>query len=386
MQQQGGAQQSDHTSNFFWLIALLVGIGVVIWWTESQDVVKGVFWLRLREIDLLRWFADVWIPVAQFLHLPSMKLSKLDSIQQYLQNTSPKDVTWNMFAAINAELGRWIRYPTIIILLSIATVVGFRATSQFRHEYNMKTLRVVGQEVWPQITPVLSLDLVKENIDKGPWAMSKSPLNFCREHDLLSLKTIAGKKVYFLKQKPSYRLFALQLGPMWKGIDFLPIHIKALVVIFLARATGQRPIANALLKQIAASAASGKLDFAGVSDQLKKFKDHRIVKWLEKRHAYMTTLMASLLEISRSDGVLASAEFLWLKPVDRRMWYILNNVGRRTAFVEVAGAYSHWLAEKKVGRALKTPMVKGAVDALDETLQNILFVEEGDQWRTVNAD
>ena len=378
MQPQGGAQQSDHTSNFFWLVALLVGIGVVIWWTESRAVVSFVFWLRIHEIQLIRWVAELWIPTAHFLHLPAMNLSRLDAIQKYMQTASPKAVTWNMFAAINAEIGQWMRYPTIIILLSIAIVVGFRATSQFRHTYNMKTLRVVDQEVWPQITPVLSLDLVKENINQGPWAMSKAPLDFCREHDLLSLKTIAGKKVYFLKQKPSYRLFALQLGPMWKGIDFLPIHIKALAVIFLARATGQRPIANALLKQISASASSGKLDFTGVSDQLKKFKDHRIVKWLEKRHSYMTTLMASLLEISRSDGVLASAEFLWLKPVDRRMWYVLNNVGRRTAFVEVAGAYSHWVAEKKVGRALKTPMVKGAVDALDETLQkNFFFGERG---------
>jgi hypothetical protein len=32
-------------------------------------------------------------------------------------------------------------------------------------------------------------------------------------------------------------------------------------------------------------------------------------------------------------------------------------------------------------------MVKGAVDALDETLQSVLFVEAGDQWRsTANAD
>ena len=39
-----------------------------------------------------------------------------------------------------------------------------------------------------------------------------------------------------------------------------------------------------------------------------------------------------------------------------------------------------------MGRALKTPMVKGAVDALDEALQTILVVEKGDQWRDVKED
>ena len=65
---------------------------------------------------------------------------------------------------------------------------------------------------------------------------------------------------------------------------------------------------------------------------------------------------------------------------------MLNTVGRQSAVVEVAGSFSHWQAEKKVGRALKTPMIKGAVDALEESLQNILHVEAGDQWRTTNAD
>jgi intracellular multiplication protein IcmP len=386
MQQGGGGQgQGDHTSNFFWTIGLVVAAGVIFWWVDSRYVVIPVFWLRVHEIDLLRLIYNAWTPVANFLHITPPDLQKLGAIQQYMQKTNPGDVTWKIFSAINADLGEWMRYPVMIILLVIAGFVGMHVTGQFHHDYNMKTLRAVGQEVWPQITPIISLDLVKEDIDKGPWAMSKPPLEFCREHDLLSVKIISMKKVYFLKQKPSYRLFALQLGPMWKGIDYLPIHIKAIAVICLARATGQRPIAKKLLSQIAASAASGKLDFTGVSDHLKTFRDHKIILWLEKRHAYMTSLMASLLEIGRSDGVLASAEFLWLKPLDRRMWFMLNNVGRRTAFVEVAGAYSHWKAEQKVGRALKTPMVKGAVDALDETLQNILFVEEGDQWRTTSA-
>src|SRR5262249_47727793 len=150
----------------------------------------------------------------------------------------------------------------------------------------------------------------------------------------------------------------LQLGPTWSGVHKLPIEIKALAVIFIARALREREIADNFLTQIAQSAASGRLNFVGVEKQLENYANSKPIKWLETRHAYVYTLMASLLELARTDGVLASAEFLWVKPVNRRLWYILNSVGRTTAVVEVSGVYAHWLAEKQLGQSIKTPMVK----------------------------
>lgn len=384
--QAGGQQQTDQTANFFWLICILCGAAIIFWWVDKKYIVAPVFFIRDVEIDMVRWLTLLWLPIAQFLHLPAPNIDRLNAIKVYIQQANPSKVSWVKFAAINAEFGRWVRYPVMLILLGLAAFAMFRRGGQFQHKYDMKSLRVVGQEVWPQITPIISLDLVKQDIDTGPWSMAVPPLDFARQGDLLLTKVVAAKKIWVLKQKPAYRLFVLQLGSLWKGLAHLPIHTKALAFIFLARATGKRSEATDMLKQIAASAATGKLDFMDVSQKLKQFYDHPIIKWLEKRHAYTYTLLASLLEIARSDGVLASAEFLWLKPVDRRLWFVLNSVGRRTAVVEVAGVFSHWKAEKKVGRALKTPMVKGAVDALDEALQTILVVEEGDQWRAVKGD
>lgn len=384
--QPGGQQQTDQTANFFWLLCIICGAFIIFWWVDEKYVVAPVFFIRDIEIDAVRWLAHLWMPIAKFFHLPLLNLEQLDALESYTQSADPAQVGWTKFAAINAEFGRWVRYPVMLILIALAVFSYLRRGAQFQHTYTMKSLRVVGQEVWPQITPIISLDLVKEDIDTGPWAMAVPPLNFSRQHDLLTTKVVAAKKIWILKQKPAYRLFVMQLGPLWKGLAYLPIHSKALAYIFLARATGQRPAANSVLKQIAVSASSGKLDFTDISEKLKTFYDNGIIKWLEKRHAYTSTLLASLLEIARSDGVLASAEFLWLKPVDRRLWFVLNSVGRRTSVVEVSGVYSHWKAEKKVGRALKTPMVKGAVDALDEALQTILVVEEGDQWRAVKED
>ncbi|MBS0351351.1 MAG: type IVB secretion system coupling complex protein DotM/IcmP, partial [Proteobacteria bacterium] len=229
---------------------------------------------------------------------------------------------------------------------------------------------------------ILSLDLLKEDLEAGPWAMAKVPLEFCKEHNMLIIgEGEDNKLVWKLKPEPAYRVFALQIGAPWRGVQpAMPIHIKALLVIFLARALRQREVANRFLKQISASAAHGKLDFSGIEEQLEQYKDAKPLKWLEKRHAYVGTLLASLLEMARIDGVLASAEFLWLKPVDRKMWYMLNSVGRQTAVVEVAGLFGHWHAEKKLKRPLKNPMVREAVQALEDEVQRILYIPETEKW------
>src|SRR3990167_725602 len=321
-----GQQQTDQTASFFWLLCLLVGTAMLFWWFERQYIVMPAFWIRSYEIDGIYFLAQYWTPIAHFLHLPSPNLRELSAIQQFIYDANPAKIDWAKFATVNAVIGKWMRFPIMVILLILAFFAYMRGSTQFQHAYSMQSLRELGQEVWPQITPVLQLDLVKEDIDTGEWAMAKLPLHFCRENNLLVMKVIAEKKIWALKKKPAYRLFALQLGPMWRGLEALPIHVKALAVIFLARATGQRPLAKQFLTQIAMSATTGKLDFSGVSDALKSFYAHRIIQWLEKRHAYITTVMATLLEIARSDGVLASSEFLWLKPIDRRMWYMMNTV------------------------------------------------------------
>ena len=169
----------------------------------------------------------------------------------------------------------------------------FRHTShRFQKEYSMDQLRKQESQNWPQITPVLSLDLLKEDLDIGPWAMAKVPLDFCKEHDMLIMgEGEDNKMVWKLKAEPAYRVFALQLGAPWRGIQALPIHIKALMVIFLARALRQRDIANRFLKQIAASAGHGKLDFTGVEEQLEEISRRQAIKMVGKppclcRHVY----------------------------------------------------------------------------------------------------
>ena len=85
----------------------------------------------------------------------------------------------------------------------------------------------------------------------------------------------------------------------------------------------------------------------------------------------MPKAFASFLSASRDDGVVPSSEFLWLKPLDRRLWYMLNSVGRQTPFAEVGGPFAHWLAEKSMGRRLIAPMIDEAIKALEIAVKEI---------------
>lgn len=121
------------------------------------------------------------------------------------------------------------------------------------------------------------------------------------------------------------------------------------------------------------SARSTQLNFKGVDELCKKHEGSPAIQKIVQSHAYILTVMASLLIAARDDGVQASADFLWLKTRDRRLWYMLNTVGRQTPFVEIAGPFAHWLAERELGRKLVVPMVDEATNALELALKDVIY-------------
>lgn len=386
MAQQGNGSSGDQSSNLMWMSILVCGVILFIWWLKREWIVMPVNYFRYYELLLIHYLVAGAAKVVDLVSFHHWQISHGDSITalgKMFSQVSPRTESFSHFSAMNKQVGIWVRYPCMFVLLVLAGLSYFKhGNIRFRQIYNMKTLRQCEVENWPQITPVVSLDLVKEDIDKGPWAMAQTPLDFGKENNILLKQEVLGQTVWSVDEKSAGRIFAMQLGKMWQGVDRLPIHGKALMVIFIACATKNRSEAKKFLAQIASSSASGKLNFSGVEEAVQKYKNSKVLKWAVKRHGYNNTVLATLLELARTDGVLASAEFLWLKPVDRRMWYMLNSVGRQTSTVEVSGVFSHWLAEKRMERAVKTPMVKEAVSAYKGALEDILYVDESELWHS----
>jgi intracellular multiplication protein IcmP len=367
--QQGGGGSGQH-EGAMGLIWVIVGIFILlwgIWYFGHTELVRLFFHLKLFEISIIQFFVNV-----------------LSDTKQLILSADPHQVAFSTVAYVASNVGHYLRIPFVIILILMGIILYFKSTTVgFKQTYGMKSLLKNETQVWHYEAPILNLDLVNTDIDEGAWAMALTPMSFAKKYKLLKVKKRTGEthrlgsheKVVatVLKNKAS-KVFARQLGRLWRGVEKLKPHEKALYAAFATKAARKADQAREFLAQVSQSAGRGKLDFSGADALLEKYKDYPAVVEVTGKHAYLFTIMASMLQLARSDGVLSSAEFLWLKPVDRRLWFILNAVGRQTTFAEVAGSFAHWKAEKEMGFALKTPMVEEAVQQ-DSEGRNQLVTE-----------
>jgi intracellular multiplication protein IcmP len=374
MQQPQQPHGQEGSLDFLWIIVLIIATILVIWYFGKDYIISGIFYVKSWEIIAVKSVLGFLNNIISFLHLPTIDLSALDKsmgiISQQVDKANFKTVT-----QVSASVGKFIRYPIIIILVLLAIRLCFGSiSSRFKTIFTMQKLKDVEKVNWPRIAPVVNLNLVDEDINKGPWAMSMNPMQFCKKNDLLEEYTKDRKLAVSLKRGMAHRLFALQLGPLWRGnLEVLPEHVQALLAIFAARVDGNTDDSDALLDQIGASSGT---NFSGARILLKKHINNKLVVKTISRHAYVMTMMAAMLDLSRGAGVLASADFLWLKPIDRKLWYVLNSVGRQTSVPEAAGVYAHLLVEQKLEYPIKTPMVDAAVNGLEEALAEIVYEAE----------
>jgi len=125
-----------------------------------------------------------------------------------------------------------------------------------------------------------------------------------------------------------------------------------------------------------------------VKSGLQLSKDSRLLKDAQKvlrnkdlagatlsqanRHAFETTAMIRALQFAREEGgVLAPAQFVWLRAHDRTLWYPMNNLGRQSFHMEALGAMSHFKAEKLTQRPIPVPKVGHAIETIQEYMKSV---------------
>lgn len=376
-QQQGGG--GDRAYDLLWLAGGIVISVLLLWYFEKIYIVKTIFLVRIFEIKAILYFFYGVEKLSLFtkLPIPIPPLQNLFDWLDFMNSNYGGAVDFPVIMKLSTDVGKYLLIPVSILLLSLGGVLFLGgSTSKFKNIFTMKQLKISEQKIWPQITPLLKTNLVEVPLDEKPWAVALDPMRFCKKNNLIRQETKDGKITVSLKNGAAYRVLSLQLGPKWQGPERLPSHLKALFAIFAARISSDKKSAEDLVNQIAKSAADIKPNFAGAEELLKKHINSKQVQKTISLHGYITTALASLLVAAREVGVLATSEFIWLKPLDRRMWYMLNSIGRPTTFAEVAGPYAHWLAEKKLGLPLLVPTVEEGVKGLEIAMKEILYKPE----------
>jgi intracellular multiplication protein IcmP len=169
-----------------------------------------------------------------------------------------------------------------------------------------------------------------------------------------------------------------QLGEVFTEIERLPDHAYCLLAAFALKGARKRTEADDLLGDIAANWSSDeglKITPALKGKASAVLSNRKFVEPLIEvigKHAYVTTVMlAALAWARREGGVLAPAQFVWLRGEHRELWYPLNNIGRRAFHVEAAGAMAHYQSELQAGRALLMPRLDAAVVAVVQYLSEV---------------
>jgi intracellular multiplication protein IcmP len=362
-QQQGGGG-GDNSMAPAWITVLAFIALYIIWRQFHQYVVAFIFFLNILQAKFVNLFVNN---------------PEINSHIYLMQTVDPASVQWDQLIALTRSVGNYIRYP-IVALLTLLAFFLYKSniTLKFRRAHSMKSLRAQEQHNWNAIMPIVKEDLVSIDLDTGPWAMALTPMEFARKYNLLKKEDalldnpIAGQEMTAsVKKGDAKRVFTLQLGPYWDGFERCPPQVYTLAAVFMARMNRDRNSASLILETLDKTWTAGKPDFSVARPVLKKYQNAENVQIILAKHAYLLTVMASLLEGSREDGVVASAEFLWLKPIDRRLWYMLNSVGRQTPFPEVGGAFAHWRAEKEMGRRCLVPMIDEAIKALEIAVKEV---------------
>lgn len=353
------AQQNDSGNDSIVAMVIILIIFVAIWYFFGAKLTA--FYLETKKIELLilRYtgipflFPELWakhvVPVIDLLELKKPKYSFAE------------------VKFIGEKIGMFSRFYYLPPLLFLGYKVWQKNPSQrYKKKFSMKTLAQSEQRLWPAIAPVVNLDLIKEPIDKGKWAMAKRPVDFARYYGLLDEENK-------LIRNKAEKLFAAQLGRLWEGVNKLKPYERALFAAFAAQACGDLVGAKQGLDALSISMAKNTPDYSWVNDLLKKHIKEEKIQKIMKNHAYVYTVMAALLKEARGFGVMASAQFIWLRPLNRPLWYTLNGVGRRVAFAEVGGIFAHWIAEGVAGKAIERPYVIKAVDGLERAILDVKF-------------
>lgn len=354
------AGQQENTNDGMLLLCLLVGATLLLWFFFGQQLsaaylfVKKMEYYAMKGAMVDRIFADAWA-------------LRIDPIKPLLFGETKGPTTFAQIKFAGNQVGFFSRWFYMVVLAFFGIRILLKNPMQkFKRTHNMLTLAQSEQKLWPAIAPVVKLNLIKMDIERGPWAMSKKPLDFVRYFKLLD----EGNK---LNRERAEKLFAMQLGKLWEGPERLPMYAKALFVCFAAQACGDIEDAKVGLDRLSIAMANDKEDYGWVAGMLAKYEKEPRIQQVLKGHAYVYTVMASMLKASREFGVLQSPQFIWLRPKNRQLWYILNGVGRRVAFAEVGGIYAHWIAEEVAEHPIERPYVVKAVDALERALLEVKF-------------
>jgi intracellular multiplication protein IcmP len=261
-------------------------------------------------------------------------------------------------------------------------------------DYTLHSFSDEMGKIYPHVRLFRKINPTARSIDDGQYRMADTEKQFAMKHALLDR---AGKDGgYRVNDDRASAVLREQVGGLWRSFrDLSKWELAVLSVLMprIAATDNEMPddeykVALATTTNLVASywevadrtydVKADRLDIditQGIAAIRRYFRSPKVAKYFRK-HAYVYTIIYAMLNDARSLGVLPSNELRWLRVVDRRLWLVINNVGRSVAWTEISGVYGHYVTEIKKKRAIEKVDVGNAVKGLREAVEGYRFSED----------
>lgn len=342
---------------FFLVLGTITVVSILIWVYLHTQISSGFRWIRVGQIYLISLFTD-----------------NLDELRDQLIQLEPAQVSVYYLVLTTQWVMDYLKFPVTLILGIYALVSFFlKFDSKFTRKMGLENMITEHAKAFPVITPITKFNPLESGFrtlgsavpsKMAPFAEALSP------EEWVAYKAIPMPNNQ-LDLSVTRQCFLKQLGRRWRSPQRLPHYMQALFVAFAMKASGMRRESDDFLSELAKcwdpkrGLRLSKTVRKTMRHHLDNPKTGRVMSKLALQHAFTTTALLRLLQTAREQGgVLAPAQFIWLRAVDRHLWYPLNNLGRSAVHIEASGAIAHYRAEKSANKPIPNPKVEPAVEGL----------------------
>lgn len=377
-------ENTSHDNAIGWIIIAIVlaACGYGIWYLFDNEIRNAVRWIRYGEM----WIARIFVEIFEMTGLAEGGYTvdfngKDASWRQGFKDTPrfrAEDMGYYHLSYFTALSMQPLRYP-VMVFLALCALWAYRSGPKTHYRTKLDLEGLIRRQAlnFPVIAPFVNFNPAKQP-PRPPGSPVPAELPAFAEalgpEEWLAYNQIPvpdGK----LDETATRKALLKQLGGRWKGPSALEPYKQVLLAACCLKAARKRNDADALLGRLALcwdqkKGLDLKRDKKLHKEALAILKNKKLAEeTLDKanRHAFETTALLRALATAREEGgVLAPAQFVWLRAHNRDLWYPLNNLGRQSFHTEALGAMSHYKAEKMTDRPIPVPKLDDAVQTLRE--------------------
>lgn len=354
------------------LLTVLFLLLLLLWYYQADNIRNAIRWVRVSEM----WVSSLVLGDDYMITQNGKNIATIGQISDIAVKLDKSQLNSRVMDLIALGAMTPLKYVFSFVLLLMAFWSLFKGPrTHFRQKLDLNHLIKRQAINFPAIAPFVTFNPCSQPprppgapvpAELPSFAEALSPEEWIAYFDI----PVPNGKV---DEEAAGRALSKQLGAPWRGTMHLAPHKLVLMAAFCLKSVRKRAEADDMLGRLAQcwTFERGLRINGALLREARKILRNRDLsgKILSKcnQHAYENTVLLRALATAREEGgVLAPAQFLWLRGFDRTLWYPLNNLGRQSYHMEALGAMCHYKAEKAAQRPIPRPKMEDAVKSISE--------------------